>query len=114
MTVREAAQKWRMPDKTIYHYASTGRIPGACQPNEYSNAWFIPPDAKKPAKRKRGPKPGFKRRKDAFAPMTAQEQEAHILRFCTLKTYRELCADTGLVVGEVREIYDRLHALHGI
>ncbi|MDO4484165.1 MAG: helix-turn-helix domain-containing protein [Clostridia bacterium] len=46
MNIREAAEKWNVSPRHIQAYCASGRIKGA---KKFSNVWFIPVKAEKPA-----------------------------------------------------------------
>lgn len=46
ITVKQAAEKWRISDRRVRILCSEGKIPGAYQEGR---AWKIPYDARKPA-----------------------------------------------------------------
>lgn len=45
MTVREAAQRWKISQRLAQQYCTDGRVPGA---KKFGGAWAIPADAQKP------------------------------------------------------------------
>ncbi len=45
MTVKEAALKWGISQRTVQHLCTTARVPGA---NKFGGAWVIPANAEKP------------------------------------------------------------------
>lgn len=55
LTVKQTAEKWSIPERTIHNYCSIGKIDGAYLSGK---TWFIPENAKNPqAKKPVGQKP---------------------------------------------------------
>ena len=50
ISVKEAAKKWNLSDRSVRNYCANGKIPGAIL---HGNAWKIPEAAKKPARKQR-------------------------------------------------------------
>ena len=50
ISVKEAAKKWNLSDRSVRNYCANGKIPGAIL---HGNAWKIPEAAKKPAGKQR-------------------------------------------------------------
>lgn len=50
ISVKEAAKKWNLSDRSVRNYCANGKIPGAIL---HGNAWEIPEAAKKPARKQR-------------------------------------------------------------
>lgn len=50
ISVKEAAKKWNLSDRSVRNYCVNGKIPGAIL---HGNAWKIPEAAKKPARKQR-------------------------------------------------------------
>ena len=50
ISVKEAAEKWNLSDRSVRNYCANGKIPGAIL---HGNAWKIPEAAKKPARKQR-------------------------------------------------------------
>ena len=50
ISVKEAAKKWNLSDRSVRNYCANGKIPGAIL---HGNAWKIPEAAKKPARTQR-------------------------------------------------------------
>ena len=50
ISVKEAAKKWNLSDRSVRNYCANGNIPGAIL---HGNAWKIPEAAKKPARKQR-------------------------------------------------------------
>lgn len=46
ITVRQAAEKWHISERTVQQLCTQGRIPGA---QKFGVSWAIPADAEKPA-----------------------------------------------------------------
>lgn len=54
ITVREAAQKWKISQRLVQQYCQDGRLAGA---RKFGGAWAIPADARKPANTKNEARP---------------------------------------------------------
>lgn len=108
MTAAQAAKKWGVSVGMVWSYLLQGRVPGAYQANGNAGKWHVPDDAQKTARK------NARRISKVVPAMTQDEKEAYIRRFCFLKTYGELSAALGLTTAEVRDIYERLHALYGV
>lgn len=50
ISVKEAAKKWNLSDRSVRNYCANGKIPGAIL---HGNAWKIPEAAKKPTRKQR-------------------------------------------------------------
>lgn len=50
ISVKEAAKKWNLSDRSVRNYCANGKMPGAIL---HGNAWKIPEAAKKPARKQR-------------------------------------------------------------
>lgn len=50
MTLKEAAEKWKISPRQINYYCSDGRIPGA---EKIGRVWLIPKEAEKPKDKRR-------------------------------------------------------------
>ena len=50
MTLKEAAEKWKISPRQINYYCSYGRIPGA---EKIGRVWLIPKEAEKPKDKRR-------------------------------------------------------------
>lgn len=50
ISVKDAAKKWDLSDRSVRNYCANGKIPGAIL---HGNAWKIPEAAKKPARKQR-------------------------------------------------------------
>ena len=50
ISVKAAAKKWNLSDRSVRNYCANGKIPGAIL---HGNAWKIPEAAKKPARKQR-------------------------------------------------------------
>lgn len=113
MTIKEAAKKWGLSEKTVLYHCTAGHIQGAQKiVSGGVRRYDIPPDAESPGRPKQPPSPPpepFPLRK-----LTQPEKEAHIRRFAGVHSYRQLCTDLGMTLYEVRAVYERLHALYGI
>ena len=54
ITVREAAQKWKISQRLVQQYCQDGRLAGA---RKFGGAWAIPADARQPANMKKEARP---------------------------------------------------------
>ena len=68
ITVRQAAEKWTISERTVQQLCTQGRIPGA---QKFGVSWAIPADAEKPAD-----------------PRRARQQSPHPAQ--TIKYYRTI------------------------
>lgn len=71
-TVHEIAQKWQIAERTVRHYCSEGRIPGAILEGK---TWLIPSNSEKPARQPRHTK--FSK-KDNILSILKREKESQL------------------------------------
>lgn len=121
MTIKEAAQKWGISEKTVLYHITLGHVKGAQKIiADGVKRYDIPPDAERPLnqpagrKKKQPPTLLPPEPLPPLVPLTLQEIEGHLRRFATSHTYKQLQQELGISREEIREIYDRLHAKYGI
>ena len=87
-------------------------IPEDAKPQKPLRVYKKKPKPQKPPKpKKQKPKPEPKKEPPLEGKMAKVE---HILRYCGVRTYRQLAEDTGWPIEEVRRIYEELHDAYGV
>ena len=114
------AQMHGVDRSTVCWWCKTGKIPGVVMVNVERNGFFrqkymIPADAQPVSRRK----PYQKRAKAVVEKpkrreMTEREKSLYIIKYCGIKTYREIADALGMDVMEVRRRYDHLHDRMGV
>ena len=121
LTTVEYAEKHKLSVDTVYNWCRRNALPGMQILDNSGKVgakkiYMIPENAESSMRRKKAePKSAAARPMQRLKNLqTAHDKSEHIRKFAVTRTFRQLCAETGLSHMEVRRIYDRLHERYGI
>lgn len=122
LTTVEYAEKYHYRTQSVAYWCKTGKLKGVVkEPLEtrgFAGFRYLIPEQQMLETPKRDYVRKMQKKIDPPTPKVVlksnREKMQHILKFCGVKTYKQISMDTGWPVMEVRRVYDELHEALGV
>lgn len=122
LTTAEYAERYHYRPKSVAYWCKTGKLQGVVKETSKTRGFagfrYMIPEKQALETPKRD---YVRTAPKKMAPPTPKvvlksnrEKMKHILKYCGVKTYKQLSMDTGWPVMEVRRVYDELHEALGV